>query len=83
MQLRTPAFVGAVLLQHRLAQRQGHRCLRAGIAPPLAAQYGDRIMLLVAGAVKPAFQGGNTEADRRAGARVAPFARRQLLQRPV
>ena len=82
MQLGTPAFVGVILRQQRLAQRRGHRCLLAGILPPLAAQHADRIMLLVAGAVEPSFQGGNTEADRRAGARVAPFARGQLLQAP-
>ena len=69
MQLRTPAFVGAVLRQQRLAQRRGHRCLRAGIAAPLAAQHADRIMLFVAGAVEPSLKRGDAEADRRAGAR--------------
>ena len=80
MQLRTPAFVGAVLLQQRLAQRHGHRYLRAGIAPSLAAQHAHRIMPFVTGAVEPSLERGDAEADRRAGARVTPFARRQLLQ---
>ena len=48
--------------------------------PPLAAQHADRIMPLVAGAVEPSLERGDAEADRRAGARVAPFARGQLLQ---
>ena len=81
MQLRTPAFVSAVLLQQRLAQRQGHRRLRAGITPPLAAQHAHWIMPFVTGAVEPSLERGDAEADRRAGAGVTPFAGRQLLQR--
>ena len=83
MQLDTPAFVSPVLLQQRPAQRRRHRCLRTGIAAPLATQHADRIMALVAGAVEPALQRGDAKADRRAGARVAPFARRQLPQSRV
>ena len=80
MQLYAPAFVSPVLLQQRLAQRRRHRCLRTGIAAPLAEQHADRILLLVTGTVEPPFKRGDAEADRLAGARVAPFARRQLLQ---
>jgi hypothetical protein len=39
--------------QQGLAQRWGHRCLRAGILAPLAAQHADRIMLLVPAAIVP------------------------------
>ena len=80
MQLDAPALMGAILRQQCLAQRRGHRCLRAGVTPPLAAQHADRVVSLVAGAVEPTLERGDTEADRRIGARVTPFACRQLLQ---
>ena len=78
MELGTPASVGVILGQQGLAQRRGHRRLLAGILAALAAQHADRIMLLIASAVEPSLECGDAEADRFAGARVTPFARRQL-----
>ena len=82
MQLRTPAFVGVILGQQGLAQRRGHRRLLTGVLAPLAAQHAHRVMPLIAGTVEPSLQRGDAEADRRAGARVPPFAGRQLLAAP-
>ena len=67
-----PAGPGAAAGSSMPAHRHRSRRLRRSTL--------DRIMPFVAGSVEPSFQSGNAEADRRAGARVTPFACGQLLQ---
>ncbi len=74
MELDAPAFVRGVLRQHDLAHRVAHRGLLAGIGAQLAAQDADRVATLLQGAVEPAFDGGEAEADRIARDGVTPLA---------
>jgi hypothetical protein len=56
-----------------------HRGLLPGIGAQLAAQPADRIGPLLRGAVVPALDGGEAEANRLAGGGMAPLARREGL----
>src|SRR3954447_26816657 len=80
MELSTPTFMSGILGPQGLTQRWGHRGLLAGILPPLAAQHADRVMPFIPAPVEPSLDRGDAEADRSTGARMAPFACRQLLQ---
>ena len=81
MELDAPALVGGVLGQQGLAQRLAHRRLLAGILAPLAAQHADRVMAFAECPVVPSLDGGDAEADRRPGRRVAPVPCRQCFKR--
>ena len=63
MELDAPAFVRGVLCEHDLARRVAHRGLLAGIGAQLATQDADRVATLLQGAVIPALDGGEAEAD--------------------
>src|ERR1700693_1611956 len=80
MELSTPTFMSGILGQQGLTQRWGYRRLLAGVLTTLAAQHADRVMPFVPAPVEPSLDRGDAEADRSAGARMAPFACRQLLQ---
>ena len=75
MQLDAPALVRGVLREHGLAHGIAHRDLPSGIAAQLAAEHADRIAALLQGAVVPALDGREAEADRLAGDRMPPCAR--------
>src|SRR5271165_5493423 len=74
MKLDAPALVRGILRQHDLAHRVAHRRLLAGIGAQLAAQHADRVATLLPGAVEPALDGGEAEADRFARDGVTPLA---------
>jgi len=81
MELGAPALVRGVLRQHGLAQSRAHRGLPAGVGAHLTPQDADRIVPLLARPIVPALDGGDAEADRLAGDRMAPLPRRKLGRR--
>ena len=74
MELDAPAFVRGVLCEHDLARRVAHCGLLAGIGAQLATQDADRVAALLQGAVIPALDGGEAEADRIARDGMTPLA---------